>query len=238
MTFKHGTNPLSRTTYHHTELDSHTNMIVMGTQSFIFDQVQNRTCEVTPYDPPVGIAKQVPIVDAAITYNCKYTSKTYILIFRNALHIPTLDHNLITPFILNKAGITCNHRPKIYCKEPSIKDHGIIHKVLSLRILLKLNAIFSFFHSRKLTHLEMENEDKSFFTPSSENLNPYSKHYSENEESMIDWQGDIISTKIRQKSLLEDGTNDEAAILLINRNKCYNKYVIQHSLKIYHQHKS
>ena len=141
---KHGTNPLSHTTYHRTELDSHANMIVMGNCSFIFDQVQNRTCEITLYDPSIGIAKQVPIVDAAIAYDCKYTSKIHILIFRNTLHVPILDHNLITPFILNEAGITCNHRQKIHWKEPSIEDHCIIHKESSLRISFKLNECFPY----------------------------------------------------------------------------------------------
>ena len=223
LTYKHGTNPLSPIPYHHTELDSRANMIVMGKRSFVFDQVQNRIYEVDPYDPSVGAAKKVHIVDAAIAYDCEYTSKTYILIFRNAPHVPTLDYNLIISFILNEAGITCYDRLKIYCTDPSIEDHCIIHKNSTLRILLKLNEIFSSFHPRTPAHLEMENEDKLFFTPNSENWNPYSKHYSENVVSMLHWQGEVIPMKIRQKSLSEDKTNDEATISLIKMNKFYDK---------------
>ena len=53
---------------HCTELDYYVNMIVIGKHSFIFDKVQNRTFQVTPYDPSIGITKQVPIVDASIAY--------------------------------------------------------------------------------------------------------------------------------------------------------------------------
>lgn len=151
----------------------------------------------TPYDPSIGIAKQVLIVDASIAYDCEFTNKTYILIFRNSLHVPTLEHNLITPFILDEAGIICNYRPKIDCSEPSEAYHFIIHKDSGLRIPLKLNAIFLYFHSRKPTRTELESEDKIFFTPDSDNWNPYSNHYAKNEESMIKWQGEIIPVKIR-----------------------------------------
>ena len=84
-----------------TELDSHANMIVIGKHSFIFDSVHGRNCDVQPFDPSIGTAKQVPIVDAAIAYDCPHTHKTYLLLTRNALYVPTLEHNLIPPFIFN-----------------------------------------------------------------------------------------------------------------------------------------
>ena len=201
LTCNFGTNSLSYTTYYRTELDSYVNMIVMGKNSFVFGQVQNRTCEVTPYDPSIGKAKQVSIVDAAIAYDCEYTSKICILIFRNTLNIPTLEHNLITLYILNEGGIICNDRPKIQCNEPSGEGHCIIHKNSGLKKPLKLNGIFSFFHSRTSTHLEMENENKILSTLNSEYWNPYSSHYSENEESMIGGQGEVTPVKLRQKSI-------------------------------------
>ena len=78
----------------------------------------------------------------------------------NTLYVRTLNHNLITPFILNEADITCNDRPKRHCNESSDEDHCINNKNSGLTILLKSNEIFSFFHSRTPIHLETENEDK------------------------------------------------------------------------------
>ena len=81
-------------------------MVVMGKHSFPFDQVQNRGCKVIHFDPSFGTSKHVPIEDAELAYDCKLTKKMYILIFRNALYVPSLEHNLIPPFILNEAGVT------------------------------------------------------------------------------------------------------------------------------------
>jgi hypothetical protein len=108
-----------------TELDSHANMVVMGCNCFVFDNVDSRTCDVTPFDPSIGQSKQVPIVDAAVSYDCPYTLKTYLLIVRNSLYIPNLVHNLIPPFILSEAGIYVEPVPKIHIKDPTIENHSI-----------------------------------------------------------------------------------------------------------------
>ena len=55
-----------------TELDSHANMVVLGAHAFIFEST-NRTCNVQPFDPSLGIASKIPIVDSAIVYECPYT---------------------------------------------------------------------------------------------------------------------------------------------------------------------
>ena len=39
----------------------------------------------------------VPIFDGDLSYDCPHTGKVYFLVLRNALHIPSMDHNLI-PF--------------------------------------------------------------------------------------------------------------------------------------------
>ena len=128
-----------------TELDSHANMVVLGSECFVFDNILNQTCEVEPFDPTIGTAKRVPIVDAALAYDCQYSHKTYILVLRNALHIPSMTHNLLPPFILREAGIKCNDIPKIHCVDPSNQDHCISFPDSSLRIPLMLCGIFSYF---------------------------------------------------------------------------------------------
>ena len=47
------------------ELDSHANMVVLGSDAFVFDGPQKRACEVQPFDPKIGSSKHAPIVDAA-----------------------------------------------------------------------------------------------------------------------------------------------------------------------------
>ncbi len=86
-----------------TELDSHANMVVLGKNCFVFDNVNGRTCDVVPFDRTIGTVKEVPIVDAAIAYDCPFAHQSFLLIIRNALYIPTKKNNLIPPFILREA---------------------------------------------------------------------------------------------------------------------------------------
>ena len=66
------------------------------------------------------------MVDAAISYDCSITGKTYLLLVRNALHIPSMEHNLVPPFILREAGLVVNDTPRIHVNEPTLETHSII----------------------------------------------------------------------------------------------------------------
>ena len=50
-----------------TELDSHSNMAVLGLNSFLFEST-GRTCNVQPFISDLGVEKHVPIVDRALAY--------------------------------------------------------------------------------------------------------------------------------------------------------------------------
>ena len=69
------------------DLDSHANMIVVGKHCTIFDS-SGKTCSVNSFSPSTGTVDKVPIVDAAIAYDCPIKGKTYILLMRNVLSIP------------------------------------------------------------------------------------------------------------------------------------------------------
>ena len=188
------------------ELDSHANMIVVGKECFVFEST-GKTCNVEPFDKTLGIAQNIPIVDAAIAYDCPYTHETYILIIRNALHIESMSHNLIPPFIMREGGVIVNDIPKVHCESPSIEDHCISFKDIDLRIPLQLNGVFSYFNSRKPLPNELYDKDKVFITPDASEWNPHCPSYSHNESVMTNYEGEITSpsahTKI-QKELTFD----------------------------------
>ena len=83
--------------------------------------------------------------------------KTYILTLRNALHVPSMRHNLIPPFIMREAGLIVNEVPLIHTKAEELTNET--HCIVStgegdnakLKIPLKLDGIFSHFETRKLT---------------------------------------------------------------------------------------
>ena len=196
------------------ELDSHANMVVLGRNCFVFEWF-GQTCSVKPFSDDLGNVNNVPIVDAAIAYDCPYRHETYILLVRNALYMPSLEDNLIPPFILREGGVIVNDTAKIHADDPSIDDHCIQFQDSDLRIPLRLNGIFSFFHSRKPTDEELHSCDKIFITPDSSKWNPYCQSFSLNEESMLDYNGDI-SNKDRHANLIMNVDGDEGVVASVS----------------------
>ena len=183
-----------------TELDSHANIVVIGSESFIFESTA-RTCSVTLFHPKLGVSSKVPIVDGAICYDCPYSGESYILIIRNALYLPHLRNNLIAPFIMRSASVTINERPKIHCDDPTVDNYCAKFDDSDLRIPLKLNGIFSYFQSRKPTIEELHELPKLFLTPDADDWNPHSHTFGDNEESMFDFNGEMADKGRRKDEI-------------------------------------
>lgn len=66
------------------DFDSHANMIVLGKECYIISR-SGRYAEVNAFSQEVGRIENVPIIDAAVAYDCPFTNVTYILIARNVL---------------------------------------------------------------------------------------------------------------------------------------------------------
>ena len=118
VSFNDTDNDLSRT-----EFDSHANMVVVGRHAYILSK-SGRKAEVQPYSPEYE-SKLIPIVDAAILYECPYQGERVILVVRDALYVPTMTNNLIPPFIMREAGVGVRDTPKIHVLDPSVEDHAI-----------------------------------------------------------------------------------------------------------------
>ena len=126
-----------------TELDSHANMPVIGRNAYILSKI-GETVDVALFTPdykPIS----VELVDAALKYECPYSCEVKILIIRRGLHVPSMTHNLIPPFMLREAGIQINDVPKIHVTSPSEEHHAIIFQETNFRIPLTLHGKFSYF---------------------------------------------------------------------------------------------
>ena len=132
-----------------TDLDSHANMPVVGIGSYILAEL-NKSVEVCPYTPDYE-SMRVQLVDAAVRYDCPFDGKVYILVIRGALYVPSMDHNLLPPFMLREAGITVRDTPKIQVTDPTEEDHAITFPETGFRIPLSLWGIFSYFPTTKPT---------------------------------------------------------------------------------------
>jgi hypothetical protein len=189
-----------------TELDSHANMPVVGKCAFIISDT-GRVADVKAYTPDYD-SMQIRIVDAAVKYECPYSGTTYILVIRNALHVPSMQNNLIPPFIMREAGITVYDTPKMQVPDPSEKHHSIYFPETSFRIPMSLWGVFSYFPTSKPTELEMmESEEVYMLTPS--RWDPHQSAYGENEENMLDWEGNMVERRDRKQILLSDIEGDD-----------------------------
>ena len=115
-------------------LDSHVNMIVVGSDWYIISR-SDITAVVNAFTDNVGTI-QVPIVDALIVYEDEITGNIYYLIAQNALYVKSMQHNLIPLFIMREAGLIVNERAKIHTIPDIVcpEDHSIIHDDWGLHI--------------------------------------------------------------------------------------------------------
>ena len=59
------------------ELDSHSDMVVLGNHYFVSEKTGS-TCNVQPFSKELGIVADVPIIDGSISYDWTYTKTTYM----------------------------------------------------------------------------------------------------------------------------------------------------------------
>ncbi len=89
---------------HATELDSHANTAVAGSDCTVI-ATSGRHATVTPFSSNLPTMDMVEIGDVAIVYNDPISLQTYLLVMRNALLIPRMDHNMIPSFLIRLAGL-------------------------------------------------------------------------------------------------------------------------------------
>ena len=191
-----------------TDLDSHANMCVVGRNAIVV-HTSGRHADVKAFSPDINTLQQVPIVDAAVVYDCPYSLCSYVLVMRNALHVPSMLHNLVPPFIMREAGLEVNDTPKIHASEATIEHHSIFVQEHELRIPLSLWGIFSYFPTRKPTSEDLhDGDDYILLTPDGPDWNPHSDVYARNEELFIDWRGELIEPRDRKRVLIDDIDTD------------------------------
>ncbi len=95
-----------------TELSSqHANMAVAGSNCTII-ATSGHYENLTLFSSNLPTMDMVEIKDAAIAYDNPILHVTYLLVMQNALLIPTMDHNLIPPFLLREASLYVDKTPK------------------------------------------------------------------------------------------------------------------------------
>ena len=91
------------------EADSHADTFVAGKNCIPLHYTE-RTCDVQPYSDDYAPMTNIPIITAATGYTSK-TGLNYILIFPEALYMPTLTHSLFNPNQLRHFGTQVQDNP-------------------------------------------------------------------------------------------------------------------------------
>jgi len=191
------------------ELDTHANMPVVGNKAYILSDT-GRTASVSAYNPTYP-SQCIPIVDAAVLYQDPSQGREFILVLRNALHVPSMTNHLIPPFLMREHGITVNDTPKIQLPNPSVDDHAILLDS-TFRIPLSLSGVFSYFETRKPTLEDLQALSDNIYLLTPEEFNPHNSVYADNEDRMLDWEGELVAPTARTKILIDDIPQSDAAV--------------------------
>ena len=141
-----------------TELDSHADTCVVGRNALIFHDFE-RPVNVTGYDPALGINKDVKTVSAAIAYDDPTTGEVIILVLHQALHIPTMEHNLLCPMQLRMNDVMVSEIPKFLTENPTDRTHALTIPTTTgdvYRIALSIHGVTSYFPTRRPSTNEFE----------------------------------------------------------------------------------
>ena len=108
-----------------------------------------------------------------------------------------MTNNLVPPFVLREVGIVVNDQGKIHTANPTNDNHAIIFKETGFQMPLAFWGVFSYFATVKPTE-ETLCEGNDVYTLTPETQHPHLNAYAPNENSMVDWEGNICAQKDRK----------------------------------------
>ena len=118
------------------------------------------------------------------------TGETVILLVHQAMHIPHLPHNLISPMQLWLNDVLVNNKLKFLTENPTAEDHAIIvtgdNPMDRLLIPLSLNGVTSIFYTQKPMVQEYETCQHYELTYEEPKYNPSDTHWAE-QEAICAW---------------------------------------------------
>ena len=117
-------------------MDTHADSPVIGKHVAILEISSNVL--VLGFTTELGDPMKVPIVTAAVFYDCEYTGKSYIMVIYHTLNT---EINLIPLIMMRITGLDVGECPKFLSKTPSESNHSIYFPVKNLRISLQIEGV-------------------------------------------------------------------------------------------------
>ena len=142
------------------ELGSHADTCVIGNQTARVIADYNTLVDVHGYDGH-RCNEGCRTVSAVVAYDHPETGEVFMLILHQAILIPHMKTNLLSPMQLRDHGLRVNDEPKYMVVDPTEDHHAIVGPTLEgsdevFRIPLRLDGVISYFNTRKPSKTEWE----------------------------------------------------------------------------------
>jgi hypothetical protein len=170
-----------------TDLDSHADQCAVSRNSLIVHDY-SRPINVAGYNPKGPVEKGLCTVSAALAYVDPTNGTTVILMVHQAIYIPAMTHNLLSPMQLRLNDVIVNDIPRFLCEQPDEFTHSIIiprgDEAERFVIPLALDGVTSTFPTRKPTSDKYERLlHLTRLTSESPPYDPHDTFYAEHESA-------------------------------------------------------
>ena len=157
---------------------------MLGKHAHIFMD-HGKAVNIVGYDKSKGtLANDMKTVSGALTYDNPTSGTTVIIVVHQAIHVPTMDCNLICQIHVRMNDVKLDDKSKFLTEDPADESHAISceDKMGTLiDITLALKGVTSYFATRKPTKHEFENCPRIELTCMTPEWDPYSTTFQEQE---------------------------------------------------------
>ena len=179
-----------------TDLDNHADTCVVSPNTALITTDYETPVRISGYADNVG-RTTCRTVTGVIAYE-DHQGTTWYLHLHQALEIPGVTHNLLSPMQLRERGLRVNDEPKHLVPNPTEYHHAIAiqrdDEHAELIIPLMLRGVTHCFPTRKPTQQEYDTSDPGYhidMTHQDVEWDPQTTDYGKSEESMLDVYGRI-----------------------------------------------
>ena len=152
------------------------------------------------HDESVSSVNNCKTVSAVVAYVDPESGREFMLVIHQAILIPKMTANLLSPMQLRANDISVNDEPKHMVLNPTDDHHAITFPPFEVgeepfRIPLSLRGVTSYFPTRRPTRQQWENSDLDCqieLTAESPEWDPGTTIFAEQEAQMTDSNGKII----------------------------------------------
>jgi hypothetical protein len=96
---------------HTADLDGHANACVAGKNALIVHMLDKKV-NASGFDPSQGKVKDLDLVSAALAYDCPTTGETIMLLVHQAVHVPSMNIDLLCPLQMRMNDVELQECPK------------------------------------------------------------------------------------------------------------------------------